>query len=98
MLCLVYIDGKIGATSMSLPEALLVVLRAGTSEPVDAVIRRRLVTLGERGIVEDRIDEVIERAAEHHNGLADVQELAGAFADDVDAKQMARLAMEDDLE
>ena len=50
------------------------------------LIRCRLVALGQRGIVEHGVDEVVERSAERHDCLSDVQQLAGAFPDNVDAQ------------
>ena len=44
-------------------------------QPVDAVQRGDAVTLGERRIVEDAGDEVVDRAAESDDRLADVDEL-----------------------
>ena len=67
-------------------------------QPVHAVKGRRLVALRQRGIVENRVDEIIDRAAECHHRLTDVDQLAGAFADDVHAQQLVVLAMKDQLE
>src|SRR6476659_8996659 len=67
------------------------------AETVDAVKRCRLVGFGKRGVVEYRVDEVIEFAAKRHDRLSNVQQLAGPFSDDVHAEQVACLAMEDDL-
>ena len=53
---------------------------------------------GERRVIEDRVDEVVDVPSEHHDGLADVHEFAGPFADDVDAQDLARFAVEDELE
>ena len=50
-----------------------------------AVERRSFIALGERRVVEDGVDEVIDGAAKDHDRLADVDQFAGAFADDVDA-------------
>src|SRR6185436_15141425 len=67
-------------------------------ELVQAGQRGDLVALGERRIVEDVIDEVAHRTSERHHGLADVYELGRAFADDVDAQDLPRLLMEEQLE
>ena len=67
-------------------------------QAAEAVKCRGLVALGESGVVEDRVDEVVDGAAQDHHGLADVHQFAGAFADDVDAQNLARVAMEDELE
>ena len=56
-------------------------------QPVRGVERRHLVALGERGIVEDGVEEVVEAAAEAEHRLADVDQLGGAGADDVHAEQ-----------
>ena len=61
-------------------------------------LRGRFVALGQRGIVEHGIDEIIHGAPEDHDRLADVQQFGCAFADDVDAQNMPRLAMKDDFE
>src|SRR5262245_2726193 len=55
------------------------------TQPVDPIERGGLVALGQCGIVEDRVDEVVDRAAECQDGLADVDQFAGALADDMDA-------------
>src|ERR1043166_6401294 len=73
-------------------------LLSETRELVDAVEGGGLVALGERRVVEDRVDEVVNRALQGHHGLADVQNLGRALADDVDAEYLARLAVEDDLQ
>ena len=49
------------------------------NQPINPIKRRRLVTLRQRGIVEDRVDEVIHRAAEGHHRLPDVDQLARAL-------------------
>ena len=67
-------------------------------EAADAVEGGDLVALGEGGVVEDGVDEVLDGAAEGHDGLADVDEFCGAFADDVDAEDLAGVAVEDELE
>ncbi len=65
---------------------------------VEPVERRHFVALGHRGVVEHRVAEVVDRAAERHHGLADVDDLGGRFADHVHAEQLARFAMEQQLE
>src|SRR4051812_29645723 len=57
-----------------------------------------LVTLRQRRVVEDCLYEVIKLTAERHDGLAYVEELAGAFADDMHAEDRVCLAVEDELE
>src|ERR1700733_6637301 len=67
-------------------------------KPVDAVERGSLVALGKGGVIEHRINKVVQCTAERHNSLADVQQFAGALADDVHAQQVSCLAMENDLQ
>src|SRR3569833_262388 len=47
-----------------------------------------LVALGKSWIVEDGGDEVVNGAAHDHDGLPDMNEFAGAFANDVHAKHL----------
>ena len=63
-----------------------------------AIEGRHLVALRQRRIVEDRIDEIVHRAAQRHDGLADVDQFAGAFADNVDAQHLARVTVKDQFE
>ncbi len=65
---------------------------------VDAVERRLLVAFGQRGIVENGVHEVIHVALQDHHGLADVEQLGSALADDVHAQNFARFAVEDQLQ
>src|SRR5437667_5812637 len=67
-------------------------------EPVDAVEGRDLVAFRQGRVVEHRVDEVVDRAAERQHRLTDVDQLAGTLADDVDAEQLAGLAVKDQLE
>src|ERR1700753_840277 len=53
---------------------------------VQSVERGNFITFRERWIVEDRIHKIIKLSAQRHHGLADVQQFAGALADDVDAE------------
>ena len=48
-----------------------------------------LVGLGQRRVVEDGVDQVVDGAAAAHHGLADVDEFGGAGAEDVHAEQLA---------
>ncbi len=77
------------------PQRLLHLVAVQAAEAVEG---RGFVALGESGVVEDGVDEVVDGAAEDHDGLADVDQLAGAFADDVHAEHLARVAVEDELE
>src|ERR1017187_4949191 len=65
---------------------------------VEAVESRLLVAFGQRGIVEDRVHEVIHRALEDHHGLTDVHQLRCLFTDDVHAQDFMRLAVENNLQ
>jgi hypothetical protein len=76
-------------------------LRLSTSrkaEPVDPIERRGLVALRQRGVVEDRIDEVVNLATESQDGLPDVHELGGLGADDMNAQRLAALTVENELQ
>src|SRR5690349_20702506 len=67
-------------------------------ELVRGVESRDLVALGQRRVVEDRSEEVIESAAERDHGLSDVNQLRGAAADAVAAEQLAAVLIEQHLE
>src|ERR1700761_364550 len=67
-------------------------------KPVNAVKCGSFVALGKGGVIEHRIDEVVQRTAEGHDGLPNVQQFAGALAEDVHAQKMPRLAMKDNLQ
>src|ERR1044072_2356691 len=73
-------------------------LSSEAREVVDAVEGGSLVALGERRVVEARVDEVVNRALQDHHGLADVQNLGRPLADDVDAENFARLAVVNKLQ
>src|SRR5215469_8670248 len=64
----------------------------------ETVERRRLVTLGQGGVVENRLDKVVDGASQGHDRLADVHQFAGSFADDVYAQNLARVAVEDEFQ
>src|ERR1700722_2003090 len=66
-----------------------------TMQPAYAVEGRNLVTLRQSRIVEHGFGEVINNTAERHDGLADVDQLARVFPDDMNAQHLARIAMED---
>src|SRR4051812_42966682 len=65
---------------------------------VQPVERRRLVALGQRRVVEHRIDEVVDRSAERHHGLTDVNQFGRALADDVHAQHRLGLTVENHLQ
>src|ERR1039458_4618401 len=67
-------------------------------QAAQAVESRNLIAFREGGVVEDCIDEIIHGAAKDHDRLADVDQFAGALADDVYAQHLARIAMKDELE
>src|SRR5207248_7999411 len=48
-------------------------------QPVQPIERRNLIALGQRRIVEHRIHEVIQRSAQCHHRLPNVQQLARAL-------------------
>src|SRR5262249_51192628 len=57
-----------------------------------------LLGLRQRRVVEDRADEVVDRAAAAHHGLADVYQLGRARAEDVDAEQPPALRVDEQLQ
>jgi hypothetical protein len=65
---------------------------------VEAVEGGGLVAFGERGVVEDGVDEIFDAAVEGEDGLADVEEFGGTFTDDVDAEQMLGIGIEEKFE
>src|SRR3569623_2354377 len=64
---------------------------------VEGVDGGDLVGLREGRVVEGVLDEVVDGAAEVEDGLSDMYELGGAFADDVCAEELAALEVEDQL-
>src|SRR4051794_15530881 len=66
-------------------------------QTAEAVEGGGFVALGQGWVVEDCVNEVVDRAAEDHDGLTNVDEFAGAFADDVDAEDFSGVAMKDQL-
>src|SRR5580698_956801 len=67
-------------------------------ELVHTVERRHFVSFGERRVIEYRVAEILHSAAEIQHGLADVNDFRGALADGVDAEQLLRIAVEEQLE
>src|SRR5438067_11202076 len=57
------------------------------AQPVRRIERGDLVRLGEGRVVEDRLDQVVDRAAEAHHRLADVDELRRPGAEGVYAEE-----------
>src|SRR5713226_1013647 len=84
------------STPTILAIAGLLALKPG--QLVQPVERCRLVALGERRIIENSVHEVIYRSFENEHGLADVQQLGSAFANDVNSQQLLGLAMKDELQ
>src|SRR5713226_9094061 len=56
------------------------------AQSVEAIKRGGLVAFRQRGIVEHSIHKVIDVAVVGEHGLTDVNQFAGALADDVDAQ------------
>ena len=71
--------------------------QADRAQLVQRVERCDLVRLGERRVVEHRVDEVVDRAAEAHHRLADVHDLGRARAERVHAEQLAVLGRDEQL-
>ncbi len=70
-------------------------------QPVQAVERGDSVGLGHRRIIEGRVDEVVQRVALaglRHDGLANVNDFRRARPETVDAQNLQRLAVEQQLE
>src|SRR5215470_5246224 len=67
-------------------------------QPVQPVEPGHLVRLGHRRIVEDGVAEVVDRAAEGEHGLADMDDLGRALAEDVDAEELPGLPVKEDLQ
>src|SRR6201988_1160076 len=67
-------------------------------KPVNAVKCGSLVALGKGGVIEHRIDKVVQCTAEGHDGLPDVQQFAGALAYDMHSQKMPCLAMKNNLQ
>src|SRR5258708_21419946 len=67
-------------------------------ETANAIEGGRLVAFGEGWVVEDGVDEVVNGTAQDHDRLADVNQFSCALADDVNAEDLAGVAMENELE
>src|SRR3989442_7540204 len=65
---------------------------------VGSVERRDFVALRQRRIVENRLEKIVEAAAEAEDGLADVHELGRAGPQAVDREEAPVLAVEEHLE
>ena len=71
---------------------------AERAQLVHHVQRRHLVGLGESRVVEDGVDEVFDGSAATHHGLADVHQLGGVRAEDVNAEQLQILGRDEQFE
>jgi hypothetical protein len=69
----------------------LLAAAAGPAHAVEPIESGGFIALGERRVIEHGIHEIVDLAAEGQHRLADVNQLASALADDVHAKQLARL-------
>src|SRR6187401_540550 len=67
------------------------------AQSIDAIERCILVTLGERGVIEHGVDEVVDLPIEAEHRLADMDQLARALADDMDAEHLASVRPEENL-
>src|ERR1035438_10442044 len=65
---------------------------------VQAVERGGLVTFGQGRIIENRIHEILYGPFQDHDGLADVQQLGCAFADDMHTQYLLGLPIKDQLQ
>src|SRR6266542_2561023 len=71
---------------------------ASVAELVGGVERGDLVALGERRVVEDRLQEVVDPAPQPEHRLPDVDQLRRAGADGVDAQEPPILPVKEHLE
>src|SRR5579863_1603775 len=65
---------------------------------VQSIKPGNLVGFCERGIVEDRVAEIVHRAAEGKYGLTDVHDFSGAFTDHVDAEDLSRVRVKENFQ
>src|ERR1043166_4274984 len=78
-------------------------LRHGSSplesgQLVQAVERRGFVALRQRRVVENRLDEIVDRSLKDQHRLADVQQFARAVSNNVYAEQLPGFPMENDFQ
>jgi len=66
-------------------------------EPIPRIERRHLVRPGKRRVVEDRVDEVIDRPLEAHHRLSDVNDLGCVSPEDMDAQDRAVFPRDEEL-
>src|SRR5687767_6894900 len=67
-------------------------------EAVDCVERGHLVGVAERWDVEDAVDEVVDTERTGHDGLADVHQLGRRGTEDVNAEDLSRLGVHQELQ
>src|SRR3989442_2931659 len=72
--------------------------RKAQSQLVQAVQRGHLISLSKGGVVEDRVAEIFDRGAQGKHRLADVDNLRGARADDMNAQKLEALGIEQELQ
>src|SRR5258708_15366271 len=68
------------------------------TQAIQAVEGGSLIAFGERGIVEDGVDEIGDLAFERENRLADVEEFGGVLAKNVNTQQVESFAVKEELE
>src|SRR5439155_9980993 len=73
-------------------------LGARLLEHLQSIVGGVLIDIGDRREVEDILDKDLDRATELHAHLTDVDKLRRALADDVNAEEPERLAIEEQLE
>src|SRR5580704_9502121 len=76
------------------PGAFLTPRKLGRLKFVEPVERGHFVSFRERRVVENRVAEIFDGASVIHHGLPDVNNFGGALPDHVYAKQLARIAVE----
>src|SRR5262249_19350608 len=76
----------------------LVVQARHAAHLVHRVQGRHLVRLGQGRVVEDRVDEVVDRAATAHHGLPDVDDLGSAGTEDVHPQQLVVVRRHQELQ
>ena len=67
-------------------------------QPVDPIERGGFVTFCQGRVVEDRIHEIVDVAAERKRGLADMDQLTGTFTENRDTEQLPRVAVKQKLQ
>ncbi len=68
------------------------------TEPVQSIQGSSLAALGKRREIEHRIGEIIDGTAMRHERLADVDQFACTFTNDVDAQQLAGIGAEQNFQ